>query len=170
MNVKAVRRGERQVDMFQHGHFIPPSVTITCKSADNLDHLEDGSVDVVVIDPPYYGNVMYAELSDFFYVWLKRTAGYIYPELFRRPLTDKENEAVANPAKFRGQKGAHDLADNDYRERMAEIFAECRRVLKPDGIMTLMFTHKATGAWDALTTGLMEAGIVITASWPINTG
>ncbi len=52
---------------------------------------------------------------------------------------------------------------------MAAIFAECRRVLKPDGIMTLMFTHKATGAWDALTKGLMEAGFTITASWPINT-
>ena len=53
--------------------------------------------------------------------------------------------------------------------RMAAIFAECRRVLKPDGVMTLMFTHKATGAWDALTTGLIEAGFVITASWPVNT-
>jgi hypothetical protein len=52
---------------------------------------------------------------------------------------------------------------------MAAIFAECRRVLKPNGIMTLMFTHKATGAWDALTKGLMEAGFTITASWPINT-
>ncbi len=49
------------------------------------------------------------------------------------------------------------------------IFAECRRVLKPDGIMTLMFTHKATGAWDALTTGLIEAGFAVNASWPINT-
>jgi hypothetical protein len=52
---------------------------------------------------------------------------------------------------------------------MAGIFSECRRVLKPDGIMTLMFTHKATGAWDALASGLMEAGFTITASWPINT-
>ena len=52
---------------------------------------------------------------------------------------------------------------------MAAIFAECRRVLKPDGVMTVMFTHKATGAWDALATGLMKAGFVITASWPINT-
>ena len=57
------------------------------------------------MDPPYYDNVMYAELSDFFYVWLKRTAGYVYPELFRRQLTDKENEAVANPAKFTGREG-----------------------------------------------------------------
>ena len=83
----------------------PPPVTITCKSGDDLDHLADGSVDVVVMDPPYYDNVMYAELSDFFYVWLKRTAGHVFPELFRRKLTDKEHEAVANPARFAGQPG-----------------------------------------------------------------
>ncbi len=121
------------------------------------------------MDPPYYDNVMYAELSDFFYVWLKRTAGQMVPELFTRHLTDKENEAVANPAKFAGQKGAKALAGRDYQHRMAGIFAECRRVLKPNGIMTLMFTHKATGAWGALAKGLMEAGFIITASWPINT-
>ncbi len=146
-----------------------PPVTITCKPGDSLDHIDDGSIDAVVMDPPYYDNVMYAELSDFFYVWLKRTAGRVFPELFRRQLTDKENEAVANPAKFSGQRGARALAGRDYQRRMASIFAECRRVLKPNGIMTLMFTHKATGAWDALTTGLMESGFTITASWPIST-
>ena len=147
----------------------PPPVRITCKAGDSLDHVADASIDAVVMDPPYYDNVMYAELSDYFYVWLKRTAGHVFPELFRRQLTDKENEAVANPAKFRDRKGARRLAGRDYQQRMAAIFAECRRVLKPDGIMTLMFTHKATGAWDALTTGLMDAGFAITASWPINT-
>ena len=146
-----------------------PSITITAKPGDSLDHIADGSVDVVVIDPPYYDNVMYAELSDFFYVWLKRTAGHVVPDLFRRQLTDKDNEAVANPAKFRGQKGAKALAGRDYQERMASIFTECSRTLKPSGVMTLMFTHKASGAWDALTKGLIEAGFVITASWPINT-
>ena len=149
--------------------YTPPPVTITCKPGDSLDHVEDGSIDVVVMDPPYYDNVMYAELSDFFYVWLKRTAGHVFPELFRRQLTDKDNEAVANPARFQGQKGAQAIAGRDYQERMASIFAECRRTLKHDGVMTLMFTHKATGAWDALTKGLMEAGFAITASWPINT-
>jgi putative DNA methylase len=149
--------------------YTPPPVTITCKSGDNLDHIDDNSIDVVVMDPPYFANVMYAELSDFFYVWLKRTAGYVEPSLFRRQLTDKDHEAVANLARFKGQKGAKVLAGRDYQERMAAIFTECRRVLKPNGILTLMFTHKATEAWDALTTGLMKAGFTITASWPINT-
>ncbi len=92
----------------------PPPITISCKPGDGLDHIEDGSIDAVVMDPPYYDNVMYAELSDFFYVWLKRTAGHVFPELFRRHLTDKDNEAVANPARFQGQKGAKALAGRDY--------------------------------------------------------
>lgn len=160
----------------EHGRPGPDvSVTITCQSGDSLGHVADGSVDVVVMDPPYYDNVMYAELADFFYVWLKRTAGLLFPEQFSSYLTDKDREAVANPAKFRdfskvkGSGGAKKRAAKDYQERMQAIFTECRRVLKPDGIMTLMFTHKATGAWDALAKGLVEAGFVITASWPIST-
>lgn len=170
-----MRNGKNKRDPNQHGldlhhgTFDPPEISITCKSADSLDHIADGAVDAVIIDPPYYANVMYAELSDFFYVWLKRTAGYVYPELFRRPLTDKENEAVANVARFKGHKSAKKLAGRDYQQRMAAIFAECRRVLKPNGIMTVMFTHKETDAWDALTKGMMEAGFTITASWPVNT-
>ena len=160
---------EKELPLTPAAPWVPPPITITNKSGDALDNLADASVDLVVMDPPYYDNVMYAELSDFFYVWLKRTAGLVFPALFRRQLTDKENEAVANPAKFRGEKGAKALAGRDYQERMARIFEECRRVLNPEGIMTLMFTHKATGAWDALTQGLMQAGFVITASWPINT-
>ena len=171
--VTLVRPGadDRGNDLFDNAvtEFNPPPINITCKPGDNLDHIEDGSIDAVVMDPPYGANVMYAELSDFFYVWLKRTAGHVFPELFRRNLTDKENEAVANAAKFQGVKGAAALAERDYQERMASIFAECRRVLKPEGIMTVMFTHKETSAWDALTKGLMEAGFVITASWPVNT-
>ena len=146
-----------------------PQVAISSKSGASLDHIADASVDAVVMDPPYGANVMYAELSDFFYVWLKRTAGLVVPELFTRRLTDKQSEAVANPQLFSGRKGAALLANRDYQEKMAAIFAESRRVLKPNGIMTVMFTHKETSAWDALTKGLIEAGFIITASWPVNT-
>jgi adenine-specific DNA methylase len=173
---KAARRSAKGAELFSTpivaspppAH-VSPHVIITCKPGDQLDHITGNSIDVVVMDPPYYDNVMYAELSDFFYVWLKRTAGYVEPSLFRRLLTDKDHEAVANPARFKGQKSAKVLAGRDYQERMAAIFAESRRVLKADGVLTLMFTHKATGAWDALTTGLMKAGFTITASWPVNT-
>ena len=61
------------------------------------------SIDCIVFDPPYHNNINYAELSDFFYVWLKRTAGYVFPEYFTEHLTDKTNEAIASPARFRAQ-------------------------------------------------------------------
>lgn len=169
LDTKKANSKNKQLKLLAPSCFTIPNSTITNHSGDNLYHLEDKSIDAIVFDPPYYDNVMYAELSDFFYVWLKRTAGYVYPELFTRQLTDKENEAVANPAKFQGEKGAKALANKDYQERMASIFAECRRVLKEDGILTLMFTHKAQGAWDALASGLLESGFTITASWPVNT-
>lgn len=152
----------------QNEEAFPPAI-ITCKPGEAIDHISDASIDAVVMDPPYGANVMYAELSDFFYVWLKRTAGLVMPELFTRYLTDKNSEAVANKAKFKGQKSPDSLANRDYQEKMAAIFAECRRVLKPNGIMTVMFTHKDASAWDALTKGLIEAGFIITASWPVNT-
>jgi len=113
--------------------------------------------------------VTYSELSDFFYVWLKRTAGLLFPDAFASYLTDKDREAIANPFRFRDQTNAKKLAGRDYQQRMAAIFSECRRVIKAHGVMTVMFTHKASGAWDALATGLVTAGFVITASWPINT-
>lgn len=172
INTKSLRAGKNNTQgslLDTASAFMPPKVTLTCKSGDSLDHIADHSIDAVVMDPPYYDNVMYAELSDFFYVWLKRTAGYVWPDLFTRILTDKENEAVANPAKFKGQPKPKKLAYDDYRQRMAAIFCECRRVLTADGVLMLMFTHKATGAWDALTKGLLDAGFVISASWPVNT-
>ena len=134
--------------------------------------------DAIVFDPPYYDNVSYAELSDFYYVWLKRAAGCMYAsEWFNDYLTDKTNEAIAQPGsvsgvtngKGKGAKSVKDQAYEDYVERMRRIFAECRRIIKDDGIMTVMFTHKTTDAWDALTIGIIEAGFRITATWPVKT-
>ena len=149
---------------------------ITADSAELLLSMDNASVDAIVFDPPYYDNVSYAELSDFFYVWLKRTAGYVLPELFSVYLTDKDNEAIASQARFKaggskrsGVKSVKARAYEDYVERMRRIFDECRRIIKDDGIMTIMFTHKTTDAWDALTVGIIEAGFRITATWPVKT-
>ena len=153
-------------------HRAMPTEEITTDSADFLLSLDDNSVDAIVFDPPYYDNVSYAELSDFFYVWLKRTAGYIYPEWFSDLLTDKDNEAIASRVRFQsGRRGRSVKAQayEDYVERMRNIFSECRRIIKDDGIMTIMFTHKTTEAWDALTVGIIQAGFRITATWPVKT-
>ena len=162
------------MDMGQGETFAAPPSTVTIGPAQDTD-LPSASVDAIVFDPPYHNNVNYAELSDFFYVWLKRTAGYALVDSLLAPhLTDKVNEAIASPARFRQEaqrsgKSASALATRDYENKMAEIFRECRRVIKPDGIMTVMFTHKSTDAWDALTVALIESGFGITRTWPIKT-
>jgi adenine-specific DNA methylase len=146
------------------------SVTVTQGSAADLVATPSGSVTHLCMDPPYYDNVMYAELSDFFYVWEKRTLGTLYPSFFRAALTDKENEAVANPARFEamGRRKA-ELATLDYESKMTAIFAESGRVLRDDGVLTVMFTHKRAEAWDTLGTSLLESGFTIETSWPVNT-
>ncbi len=132
---------------------------------------EGGTLHAIVVDPPYYANVQYAELSDFFYVWEKRSLGHLYPELFSSELTDKAPEAVANPARFEqlDKRKAKDLARADYERKMTACFREMHRCLREDGVLTVMFTHKETEAWDALGRSLIEAGFVIESSWPIHT-
>lgn len=144
-------------------------VTVTQGSAASLS-LPDGFATAICMDPPYYDNVMYAELADFFYVWEKRTLGRLVPEYFREGLSDKENEAVANPARFvaLGRRKRR-LADLDYEAKMTAIFSEARRVLSDDGVLSVMFTHKRAEAWDTLGMGLLQAGFTIETSWPVNT-
>ena len=139
-------------------------------SATDMQSIESSSVHAVVTDPPYYDNVMYAELSDFFYVWLKRTVGDLYPEWFNASLTNKDDEAVANPARFAGMRGSKTkLAARDYERKMAAAFREMHRVLREDGVLTVMFTHKQVEAWDTLASALIQAGFSIHSSWPVHT-
>ncbi|BAZ88325.1 DUF1156 domain-containing protein [Dolichospermum compactum] len=146
------------------------SIQIHSASADNLTHIPDNSVDAVITDPPYYATIQYAEISDFFYVWLKRTLGDIFPELFYLELTDKEREAVANPSRFRNMGiSPEELAYQDYEAKMSMAFAEYHRVLRDDGVMTVQFNHKDSGAWDVLAKSLIDAGFEITASWAVST-
>ena len=149
----------------------PKPVQVTRGSAAALSHLADASVDAVVVDPPYGNNVMYAELSDFFYVWLKRSVGNLYPDWFDTELVDKDNEAVANPARFTGTPGGKpmELAIRDYLLKMRRIFREMRRVVKPGGSMTVMFTHRETDMWNALGLALLDTGWEISSSWPVHT-
>jgi putative DNA methylase len=149
---------------------VPGPVTVTVGTAGDLASVPSKSQTLICIDPPYYDNVMYAELSDFFYVWERRTVGRVWPEFFEDELTDKKNEAVANLARFRdGGKRKKELATSDYEAKMQAIFAECHRVLWDHGVMTVMFTHKRADAWDALGMALMAAGFTIENSWPVNT-
>jgi adenine-specific DNA methylase len=146
------------------------NVQIDSASVDSLFHLADQSIDAIVTDPPYYGTIQYAEMSDFFYVWQRRILDDIFPELYSTELTDKTREAVANPSRFRNMgTSPADLAAQDYEAKMQLAFSEYHRVLKDHGVMTVQFNHKESGAWDILTQSLIEAGFEITASWAVNT-
>ena len=148
-------------------------VNISQGSATNLPEICDKSVTAIVVDPPYADNVQYAELSDFFYVWLKRTQGHRRPEWFMTSLCDHSEEAVVNAARFRNgtmaAKEANRLAHEFYQKLMTQSFQEARRVLRDDGVLTVMFTHKKQEAWESLFTSLIDAGFTITATWPVKT-
>lgn len=128
--------------------------------------IEDDSLDAILTDPPYYDAVPYADLSDFFYVWLKRTVGHLYPSEFRTPLTPKAQEAVQNPVRHGGDNLK---AKAFYEDMMTQAFREMNRVLKPSGEATIVFAHKSTDAWETLIGALIKAGFRVEASWPLNT-
>jgi len=125
----------------------------------------DNFFDAVLTDPPYYDNVNYSALSDFFYVWLKRTVGDLYPELFSTPLTPKSEEIVQDP----NRQNRREAARAFFEQRLTQAFREIHRVLKPDGIAVIVFAHKTTEAWETVINALLEAGLYMTASWPIHT-
>ncbi|WP_375469508.1 DUF1156 domain-containing protein [uncultured Nostoc sp.] len=128
--------------------------------------IESPSLDAVITDPPYFDSVPYADLSDFFYVWLKRSIGYLYPEHFSSQLTPKKNEAIMEPFRHGGDKKK---AAEFYEEIMHKAFCEANRVLKLDGMMVVVYAHKTTSGWSTLIDSLRRAGFIITEAWPLDT-
>ena len=150
------------------------TIEIDQGSATALPQLNDGAIDAIVVDPPYSDNVQYSELADFFYVWLKRTQGHRRPEWFSTLLCENDQEAVKNDARYRAAhdgnaKDAKNAAQAHYQRLMTHVFSECHRVLRPTGVLTVMFTHKKQEAWEALFDSLIVAGFTIGATWPIKT-
>jgi putative DNA methylase len=128
--------------------------------------LPDDSVAAVFTDPPYYAAVPYADLSDFFYSWLRRTLGRQYPELFTDPLSPKEEELVSlshRAAMYRNKDGAW------FESMMGHACSEARRICQPSGVGVFVFASKDTPAWEAMLSALVQSGWVVTASWPIDT-
>ena len=133
-------------------------------SAQNLPY-SDNTFDAVLTDPPYYDNAAYAYLSDFFYVWLKRSIGEHHPELFKEPLTPKDTEIVA----YGHREGGLEAGKQVFEDGLAKAFQEMRRVLKPDGIAVIVYAHKSTEGWETLINALLDSGLVVTGAWPIDT-
>jgi adenine-specific DNA methylase len=116
---------------------------------------------VLVTDPPYYDAIPYADLSDFFYVWLRRMLRKDHPSLFQTTIAPREGECIVNEVAGK---------DRDYfRNVMTDAMREARRITRPDGVGVIIFAHKSTAGWEDQLTALIDAGWIITASWPIDT-
>lgn len=144
----------------------------TAQLADAADSpLADASADVWFTDPPYYDAIPYSDLADFFLVWLKRSLpGHpLLRDPFdpTNPLSPKEQEAVQDETKV--SSGGRVKDRTFFEEAMGEAFGEGRRVLREDGIASVVFAHKTTEGWEALLSGLIRGGWTVTGSWPIAT-
>ena len=128
--------------------------------------LPDDSAHGFITDPPYYDAVPYSYLSDFFYVWLRRAVGSVHTELLRGTSVPKDEEVVVDrPHEL--SNSTHDIAF--YERELAKAFSEGRRLLRPDGIGTIVFASKTTASWEAILKAVVDAGWIITGSWPIDT-
>ncbi|HBL27437.1 MAG TPA: DNA methyltransferase [Acidobacteria bacterium] len=144
--------------------------TAQVEAADATQHpLPDETADIWFTDPPYYDSVPYADLSDFFYVWLKRAlSGYpVFKNHRDNLLTPKAEEAVRDEQIH--LDGRPKKTAEWYEKKMHQAFMEGRRVLKPDGIGSVVFAHKTTEGWESLLSGIIRGGWTITGSWPIVT-
>ncbi len=143
---------------------------------------------LVSTDPPYYDNIGYADLSDFFYVWLRRSLSTIYPDLFSTVLVPKAQELVATPFRFDGSK---EKAQHFFEEGLAKAFVQMRAAQQPDYPLTLFYAFKqsesdkddegvtssssskvvttASTGWETMLEGLIKEGFTIVGTWPMRT-
>lgn len=139
---------------------------------------------VVSTDPPYYDNIGYADLSDFFYVWLRRSLRAVYPEFFATMLVPKTEELVATPYRFGGSRKA---AQRFFEEGLRKCFHWMSRTVSPDVPMTIYYAFKqaerveadngngdtsegtASTGWETMLEGLVREGFAVTATWPMRT-
>jgi len=130
------------------------------------DAIAGGPFDAVITDPPYYDNIPYSDLSDFFYAWLQRSIGHLYPEHLAAPATPRRKEIVAFPHRH---GGSADEAKKAYRALMAEVFDHRRQEMKPNAPMVVVYAHKTYDGWATLVDALRVARFTIVEAWPLDT-
>ena len=139
---------------------IIPQDNITCRSSTDLSHIESSSLDLVITDPPFGNNIQYAELADFFYVWLQLFYQGTAP-VFDVEHTPKSLEAVTNPA-----RNPHE-PETFFQKILRECWKEAARTLKPGGILAFTFHHSQDAPWISVLNSLFEAGFYLEATYPI---
>jgi putative DNA methylase len=131
--------------------------------------------DVIMADPPYYESIIYSDIMDFFYVWLRRTLYGLSPELdaiFHEPLAPKWNHEK-NDGELVDEPGRHgwDIRKGKdvYEDGMFRAFKACHKALKPNGRFVIVFANKKPDAWETLVSAIIRAGFIVDGSWPIQT-
>ncbi|MBC8418194.1 MAG: DUF1156 domain-containing protein, partial [Desulfobacterales bacterium] len=145
----------------RHEEFRDPltSTEFCLYAKSSASKIMDSKVDFVITDPPYAGNVNYAELADFFYVWLRLVLAKSYPA-FSPEATPKAEEIIENPTRGKSAK--------DFEEGLTQVFSECHRVLEDSGLMIFTFHHKEGSAWESLLRSVFNSGFMIAAVYPIH--
>jgi adenine-specific DNA methylase len=135
------------------------NVLLLSQTSEDLSFIDNQSIDAVITDPPYYDNVMYSELADFFYVWLRLGLKDKYP-WFRAGTTRNKREIIKNEMQGKDE--------NFFLKGIQRVFSECSRVLKEDGIMVFTFHHKETEAWASMLLPILKSNFYIKAVYPIH--
>ena len=165
---------ERQIKGFQA---IPASNFAEVTQVDAASTIWDIKMPLISTDPPYYNNIDYADLSDFFYIWLRRSLRRIYPNLFNFMLVPKVEELVAAPYRFGGDRAK---AEEHFLTGLGKAFQLMRTRAHPDYPMTIYYAFKqsetniedggvASTGWEAMLEGLLKAGFQITGTLPMRT-
>jgi putative DNA methylase len=137
------------------------STRITSGSSTDLQELSDGTLDLVITDPPFAGLLHYSELADFFYVWIRLILKDRYPDVFGPEHSPKALEAVTNRARH------PENPDEFYKKILTECWKEAARVLKPGGILAFTFHHSEDEPWIVVLESLFNAGFYLEAAYPI---
>ena len=153
---------------------LPASASGYIAQRDAAARIEETPRPVVSTDPPYYDNISYADLSDFFYVWLRRNLRDVWPDELSTLLTPKAEELIAN----RYRAGSKEAAKEHFESGMEEVFGKVARVQEADFPATVFYAFKqeesssdglASTGWETFVQGLMSAGFSVTATWPVRT-
>jgi adenine-specific DNA methylase len=151
-----------------------PSPRVIAGSSLSVE-LEENTYDLVLTDPPYYDAISYADVMDFFYVWLRRMVhgtGLPHERVCTRSMAPRwdveaaDGELIDNPWRFNGDKLASTRA---YEDGMTGVFKNAHKALKQDGRLVVVFASKEPRAWESLVSAIIRAGFVVDASWPIQT-
>lgn len=145
------------VDSFELLSKVHRGAMLFCRDSSHIPEIPNSSVDLIITDPPYFDNVHYSELSNFFYVWLRLLA---QNEHFEKDHVSTEGEAVVNSGLGKNQEA--------YQRIITSVFTECRRVLKDNGTLAFTFHHTRLEAWWTILCAIRESGFSISTSFPVS--